>query len=380
MRPRRFVWMWALLILVMIVLLAFALCDPATAQTTPREDETAIRALVETMASAITAQDAETYLDFVDLSDPIFASEHRYWVEDWAEGDPLDRFVMQVDAVQVSGDSATAELSILWAVLPRTSYREAAYPVRFVRSPDGTWLYAGEAWVTLDIEHFQINVFPGMEASAEELAAMLPAIYDHTTGSLDHTPGSAMSVKLYDSQDALGATIALRLPPIRGWNEPGESLKLYIVPPEVPSRSVLAHEMSHFVMFDMAGTTDGLYPWWLLEGSAQVIASEFWEPEWLVGELDRVRHWQSRGILADWDAISDYDTTPVDLWSFVYPQGYAFTRYVTETFGEAARNDWLRAMAGEMELDEATETMLGTTFAALDEGFNAWLRQAVPEA
>lgn len=377
MHPRRFVWMWALLILVMTVLLAFALYNPAAAQTAPHDDESAIRALVDAMASAITAQDAETYLAYVDLSDPLFASEHRYWVEDWAGGDPLDRFVMQVDDVQVRGDGATAELSIVWAVLPRTSYREATFPVRFVRGDGDTWLYAGEAWVPLDIEHFQINVFPGMEASAKELAAMLPAIYDHTTHSLDYTPASAMSVKLYDSQDALGATIALRLPPIRGWNEPGESLKLYIVPPEVPSRSVLTHEMTHFVMFDMAGTTDGLYPWWLLEGSAQVIASEYWEPEWRVGELDRVRHWQSRGTLADWDAISDYDNTPVDLWGFVYPQGYAFVRYVTETFGETARNDWLRAMAGEMDLDAATESVLGTTFAALDEGFNVWLRQTV---
>ncbi len=381
MRPRRFVWMWALLVLVMVALLAFVLLqNSAAAEDSVRDDETAIRALVKTMETAVIEQDAGTYLGCVDLSDPIFASEHRYWVNDWAEGDPLAQFVMQVDHIAVSGDGATAALSMMWAVQPLVSYRAAMFPVRFVRGSTSGWLYAGEAWVTLETDHFQVNVFPGMDSTAETVVGMLPAIYDHATGSLGYVPGSAMSIKLYDSQDALGATIALRLPPIRGWNEPGESLKLYVEPPEIPSRSVLAHEMTHFLTFDMAGTTHGLYPWWLAEGIAQLVASDYWEPDQAASQLNIVREWQRRGMLADWDAISDYETTPVALWGFVYPQGYAFARYVTDTFGAETRNEWLRAMARDMAIDAASQHVLGSSFAALDGRFQAWLRQTVPES
>jgi hypothetical protein len=212
-----------------------------------------------------------------------------------------------------------------------------------------------------------------MEQTARNLAAALPAIYRHVTTGLDYQPSSPVEIKLYDTPDNMGATIALSLPPVRGWNEPGQSLKMLARPDEMPSPSVLVHELTHFVMFDMAGTTYGLYPWWLAEGVAQYMASGYWEARESADTLHQVRDLSAAGKLVDWDAISDFETTPVELWSYVYPQGYAFVVYVTEAFGKAGRNAWLNDMSVDMDLDTASQAALGMNFEALDRGFRAWL-------
>ena len=68
-----------------------------------------------------------------------------------------------------------------------------------------------------------------------------------------------------------------------------------------------------------------------------------------------------------------FEETPVELWEFVYPQGYAMVAFVTERFGADRRNDWLAAMATEMDIDAATPAELGRSFDRLDAGFRDWL-------
>lgn len=374
--PRHFVWFWLTLVLVLISLLALALLyNPAAAQQDEQSGEAAITALVEAMTDAVRAQDRETYLSYVDLADPIFRSEHTYWIDDWAKGKPLDRFVLEVTDIVVTGETATSMLTMIWAQQPDVSYRRAEFPARFTRADDGSWLFAGGAWQMLETVHFQVHVFPGMEPVAEDLIVMLPAIYDHATGSLGYVPDEMMHIKLYDHADDLGALIALTLPQIRGWNEPGESLKLLVMPGEKPSAAVMAHELTHFLTFEMAGTTHGQYPWWVMEGISEYIASEYWDDAYAAERIEAVQYWAATGRLAPWDAIGDFETTPVDLWRYVYPQGYAFVRYVSEVFGEDARNTWLYAMADEQDIYTASEAALDVTFEDLSAGFLGWLAE-----
>ena len=67
-----------------------------------------------------------------------------------------------------------------------------------------------------------------------------------------------------------------------------------------------------------------------------------------------------------------FETTPQELWRFVYPQGYAMVRYITETYGEAKRNAWLASMATEMDIDAATPAAFGVTFDQLAADFVDW--------
>jgi ketosteroid isomerase-like protein len=369
---RQLVLIWIVLVLLVAALPAGLLPYRIAAQTASGDDEEAITSLVAAMEGAVQRQDRDAYLSHVDLSDPVFAREQAYWVDDWKRIETRDGFGMSVSTIRVEGDQATAALEIAWTQ-PDSTPRSARFPARFVRGTDGAWRYAGEAWVTVETEHFRVHAFPRMGQAAQKLATALPALYCHVTTGLDYQPSSMIEIKLYDTPDNMGATIALSLPPIHGWNEPGQSLKMLARPDAMPSPATLAHELTHFVMFDMAGTTFGQYPWWLVEGVAQYMASDYWDAKQSVDTVQQVRDLSAAGELVDWSAISDFDMTPVVLWSYVYPQGYAFVVYVTEAFGPDARNAWLRDMAIEMNLDAASQAALRIPFEELDRGFRAWL-------
>lgn len=386
MHPRRFVLFWLALAMLLTALMALAMFgstaaaqsgEPPSAATSesPRDsmpDTAAIETLVAAMQDAVRAQDRDAYLITVDLSDPVFRSEHTYWINDWMTTPP-DRFSLAINAISVNDASATGMLTVTWALQPDVSIRRATFPARFVQTDSGAWQFAGGAWETLETEHFLVHYGPGMQSIAQDVVAMLPEIYDHATGSLDFMPETLMHIKLYDQADAIGALTALSLPPIGGWNEPGESLKMLVPSGSAPSAAVLAHELTHFLAFEMAGSTRGAYPWWLMEGVAEYVASEYWDDSARAARLDAVREWAAAGKLAPWDEISTFEDTPVELWRYVYPQGYAFARFVSEEYGSTTRNDWISAMAGDMDLAAATGATFDTSFEALSADFDAWL-------
>lgn len=370
---RRFVAFWLVLTLVLMVLLVIGMLFPAMAGAQETGDESAINSLVESMAGAVRSGDQAAYLAHVDLSDPVFALEHARWTDDWAQNAPVSRYDLELDDLVIDGNSATAEMTLRWAIEDAPA-QKAVFPVRFVKRSE--WLYAGEAWNTFESEHFVVRALPGLESAAGDLLDTLPDVYDHVTGSLGYAPTVKSEIKLYPDPQSLIANTLLSLPLIRGWNEPGESLKMLVQPGDKPDRAVLAHEFTHFLSFDMAGTTQGRYPWWLLEGIAEVVSSKYWSPEKAAERLEMVKDWLLDGELVAWAEISDFESTPLDLWGYVYPQGYAFVRYVTETYGEDQRNIWFAAMAGEMTLDEATESVFGLSFDDLNAEFLVWIEKA----
>ena len=334
----------------------------------------AIGALVESMAAAVQAGDRAGYLALVDLSNPTFALEHTRWVDDWSGANPATEYALQISGLVLDDNEATGQMQVTWFIHgdEETSYRRTAtYYVRFTGGPDA-WRYAGESWVDTQVEHFLIHVAPELKGSATVVAADLPSIYDHVTSALAYEPGAPLEIKLYQNAPALVATTLLSLPDIRGWNEPGEALKIHFSPGGPSVASIIAHEFTHFLCFDRAGTQRTRMPWWLDEGIATYVAASY-EDTQPNERLAQVVAWEASGELAPWDSMAVFEDTPVDLWKFVYPQGYAMTRYVTEEYGEAKRNAWLAAMATEMDIDEATPAILNLTFDELDAAFRGWL-------
>jgi hypothetical protein len=181
-----------------------------------------------------------------------------------------------------------------------------------------------------------------------------------------------MEIKVYAGPAELVSMTWLSLPNIRGWNEPGEALKLQLEPESSPT-STIAHEFTHFLEFNRAGTQRSRMPWWLSEGIASFMGYHFDDTGVADFQLDRVREWAANGELADWDAMAVFEETPRELWPNVYAQGYVFTAFVTDTYGEAERNRWLAAMAVDSDLAEATQEVFGISFADLDAQFVEWL-------
>jgi hypothetical protein len=372
MRRSRFVSLW-----IAVVLLTWTLLPvPITALDAAADDAEQIAALLDQMEAAVRAGDRAAYLACVDQSDPVFALEHTRWADDWADLHPVERFDLMVRDLQIDGDEATADLTMLWSLKDNPASRRARYPVWFRRGEDGAWRYAGEVWITIETAHFRVRAAPGLEDTAAGVVDMLPEVYDHATASLGYTPTGTNEIKLYASAESLVANTLLSLPRISGWNEPGEALKLLAEQGRTSAQRlkfVLAHEFTHKLTFDMAGDSHGNFPWWLEEGIAQYVGFAFMPEGTGDDTLAEVQGWQANGELVSWDQISDFAVTPLELWRYVYPQGYALVRYVTEKYGEQMRNAWLRRMAVEATLSEATQQVFGVSFVQLDRDFRAWL-------
>ena len=335
-----------------------------------------IQSVVGRMAAAVEARDRDGYLALVDLSDPVFALEHTRWVADWADRAPALSYDLTFDGVAVDGASATGRLTTTWTIKGFEAPRTASWQARFTGGPDG-WRYAGEVWQATEAEHFRLLVAPGVDGADAAILPALPDVYDLVTSTLDDAPAGSMQIKVYADPLALVANTLLSLPSIRGWNEPGEALKLFFDGDAASTAGVIAHEFTHFALFDRAGTKRTRMPWWLDEGAASFVASAGDPPSGAVDpRLPQVAEWVASGELAAWNDMAVFEETPVDLWQFVYPQGYAMVAYVTDEYGAAKRNAWLAAMATAQTVDQATPAVLGVTFDQLDAGFRTWVVNA----
>lgn len=333
-----------------------------------------IEFLVESMAAHVRVGDKAGYLALVDLSDPTFALEHTRLADEWSGIHPVPDYALAVEDLEIDGAAATGSLTATWTNF-QGERRIATWTGTFTRDRTG-WRYAGEVWTTTEVPHFTIKIAPGLDDLVPKVSEDLPAVYDHVTDVLDYEPGAPLQIKLYADAPALAANTLLSLPDIRGWNEPGEALKLRVDPEDPFMTPVIAHEMTHFTSFDRAGTKRSKMPWWLDEGLAVFVARKFdtikQDPD---PALEAVAAWQADGTLVEWDRMAVYETTPMELWRNVYPQGYAMVTFVTNRFGRDARNAWLAKMATEMDIEAATPAVLGLSFDDLDGAFREWLTQ-----
>jgi hypothetical protein len=345
---------------------------PTSGPTSDPDASPEIVALVAAMEAAVLAGDRDAYLDLIDLSDAVFAAEERHFADDWIANPPT-AYILSISDVVVDGAVAKGALTVNWAA-GEQDMRRAALTVRFTLV-DGAWRFAGEEWVTQEVEHFRIHVAPGLEAEFPAVTESLPEIYEYVTTHFEWIPTTDMEIKVYAGPAELVAMTWLSLPDIRGWNEPGEALKLQLDPGSSPT-STIAHEFTHFLEFNRAGTQRSRMPWWLSEGIASLFGYHYDDGGVAEFQLGRVRDWAANGELANWDAMTVFEETPLELWPNVYAQGYVFTAFVTDTYGEAERNRWLAAMAVDSDIAEATQDVLGLSFDALDAQFLEWLGES----
>ncbi len=332
--------------------------------------------LVNNMEAAVQAGDAETYLSYVDMTDETFATEHTNWAHNWADGDFLVSFELDIGQITVEDDRARGTLSVWWQTnLPHHGGRpiEAGFVVQFrYDETRGQWLYGGEHWArTVETDQFIVHAAAGVAETIEALLPELPIIYDSITTNYGYVPVGRMEIKLYATPEILIATTLLDLPLIAGWNEPRESMKSIATNPVILPR-VVAHEFGHFLTFDQAGGAHPPMPWWLEEGIAEFFAINYIGDPYVLGYdiMVGVQGLLVTGEFVEWSRISNYEETPVSLWGYVYPQGFAFVSVIGSIYGADARNDWLHAMAADgLTMAAATQQVFGLSFDELDMTF-----------
>jgi hypothetical protein len=340
----------------------------ATPQTTTPQVTASLVALAGAMRAALLSGDEPAYLALTDLRAEPFATEHRRFARDAARRPPRV-LTIGVRDVTVTGDTARATLTWAWQA-QQGEARQATFPATFTRV-GGEWRYAGEA-LTRTPGAVNVSAQPAQQDTARALAQDFPNVYARVTRELAFTPARPPAVKLYDSAAALSASVALNLGDVGGWNEPDEAIKL--ARPSWPAaRATRAHELTHFVMFERHGDGQKLIPWWLHEGVAQFVASGDWTPQAREDYLRRSVTWAARNELVAWTRMADYDATPLDLWPHVYRQGYAFTRYVVETYGMPRLTTFLTALSSGESMTDASTRAFGRSFETLDGELRSWL-------
>ncbi len=345
--------------------------------------ELALSRTVAAMEQAVRAADLNAYWQWLYPDDPVFLADQRGWAEDWV-AHPLEVFEIDLFGVQqLSADTATARMTTRWRLAERdgdSSAGGATISAIFYRQ-DERWLFGGERWQVADLEGMQLYYFADTvideSEQAQTMLDYLPAVYTGITHVLGYTPAHTAHIKLYESPITLHNWTRISRPTLTRWNVPEESIKVALndrlTPPYEPE---MGRELALFVFYEMAGEHAEALPWWVCAGVGEYGAAHFRT----YSQRHRVlRNMAARAAalggmetgLWPWDAL---DTPPVEqAQTSAAEQAYTLLHYLTETYGDNARNAWLRAIAQGASVDEATRAQLGTDFATLDADWRAWL-------
>ncbi len=327
-----------------------------------------IQNTVAQMRRAIEMRDEKAYSRLVDWSDPVFALEHKRFVDDWVKKGArvLELGISQV--VSNGSNVAVGQLRLSWENPTGRQHTDWAASFRRINN---RWLYAGEHWIDVRLPQALVRIAPGFERTADAMAQVLPEVLEHVQTTFARRFKNPVQIKLYASAEAVTASVSLNAPIFGGWNEPGEALKL-VARNGGLAKDTLAHEATHNIIFE--GDPENVTPWWVHEGMADFVASKY-NPNSVKRQLERVREWSRTNQLIDWAELSDYSTTPLEYWKFVYAQGLAMIVYIHEAYGPEKRNAWLERIAAVKDISRTSFDIFGVDFAALDQAFKLWLKR-----
>ncbi|WP_019586772.1 hypothetical protein [Deinococcus apachensis] len=345
------------------------LCPAALAQRTPQELATALQ-------KAARAGNVSAYRNLL-APDGTFAVEGANFAADLTRKPPRDVTYTFSDLRQ-QGSRAEADLTLAWTRVPGRTSR-VTLPVQLVRVGE-VWRYAGEAFEPIKTGTGTLLALkvPGLPERAGPLAPLLTRAAQEVKSVLGLTvPGDAV-VKVYPDAPRLSASVYLSLPPVAGWNEPGEAIKLVMPggsPGEVESETLrlLTHEFTHLAVGLAAGEgRDKRIPWWLHEGLANFAAHAFVSaPGW--------QAWQSRAnayARSGWISLAelaDFPSVPEGRWDNAYRQGLGVVEFLAGTRGEEGPWHLAQAFAETGNADAAARAVDFPSFAALETAARSWL-------
>jgi len=349
--------------------MAILLLAPAVVRAgDPRAE---IQATLDTMEHAAIAADVAAFMAQVCTDESQFATEMRHWAEDLA-AHPVATLDMEIveDGAEFDEDRAAFKMRWTWTLKEpgAAPARSAEFPtVSFVKRAD-TWLYAGEVWSQIAGDGFVVYYLGDDDDIARTVLNVFPVSRTHVNEGfeIDGTPDQV--IKLYEDMEHLKATVYLSMPDpvLGGWNEPGESIKFmeWYAQDERGWTRAFAHEYGHVATWALGPHAKAI-PWWVMEGVAELAAEEFDEGRGAGNDRYIRRLAAQRGLVA-WDEIADYHSARQEIKQLAYHQGRHLVGYVSEKWGRAGRNAWLRALAAGRNVDEATRQALGMSFEELD--------------
>ncbi|MEQ8769287.1 MAG: hypothetical protein RIB60_02135 [Phycisphaerales bacterium] len=347
----------------------------------PTADERAIDALASALSAAVLASDGDGYLAGVDPTDPYFAHESRYLANAIKKDAAPEFELKRRGRAYYDGDALVAPVRAKWQPSEKGSPRSTAFDARFTRGPDGAWRYAGAQWQTTVSSDPRIRVYATPDLAVE--AELVRSAYARVVPPVEAFFGTAMPdlppVKIYRDLAHLQLSITPTYdPPLGGWYEPGESIKMLWRPRRNAEsiERVIAHELGH-AMYEFIGAGADATPWWAHEGVAECSASS------VHPRLDRVNErlgkLKGEGKLVEFEFLAVFDDDTFMEQRLAYPMGHSMVAYVLDTYGRERGFAWLIDL-DDVGVDAASREHLGLAFADLDEAWRGTLQVPEPDA
>lgn len=359
----------------------------------PEEARPDIETLLGALAAAALAGDMNAFLMHIDLADPEFVNEQKYFANEFRKVPPaeLKYEIAELRDAGASplGDAAApglppdeqalvGRLTVTWKQ-PERPERVQSFDARFVKRA-GAWYYAGEEWLGLRAESAGLDGAPGaggvlvlFEPGLEDIAELAVTAFNAVRRPVERDfeltaeplARRVQKIKLYDSMQQLQFSISLAYESgLGGWNEPGEPIKLVTSQRSRPRglRQLLAHEYAHVCTFELGPNATNM-AWWILEGVADY-SSELnagaRRPDQAIRDLG------AEGKLAAWEDITDFHNVKPGMSRYAYIQGHHLVAYIADKFGRPALNRWMSAMARGAGVDQASRDVLQRSFVELD--------------
>jgi hypothetical protein len=348
----------------------------AFAQSSPQ-------ALAEALQQAARAGNAAAYRKLL-APNGTFTVEARNFAADLARHVPVDvRYTFS--RLTLLGAGASADLTLDWTHW-QTGEGQAeqerghvTLPVQLVRTGK-VWRYAGEAF---EMVHTQTGTLlalavPGLPGRVAHIAPLLTSAAQQVRSVLGLTVPRDAVVKVYPDSFSLSASVYLSLPPVNGWGEPGEAIKIVMASGSAAEINraalhVLTHEFTHLAVSQAVGEAKNKHiPWWLQEGLANFVSFDSLSTQYRIRLLDDARAgWVPLSWLADFQTVSE------DAQHKAYSQGLAVVRFLAQTKGKDRPWQFARTLADTSQVDTAAHTVGFASFLALETATQAWL--AVPK-
>lgn len=357
-----------------------------TATFTPGNDvELDLNRSIAQLEQAARNGDLDGYLGYIWDGDPVFLADHTGWAQDWI-AHPLEIFSIELYNIRSNTpDTAEARMTIRWRIQGRDddgSAGGATVTAVFYRE-DNIWKLGGELWETAEMDgmvlyYFADNVVDNTN-QANVMIEYLPSLYQGLTHEFDFVPEHTAHIKLYTSPIMLQNWTRISHTGLTRWNVPGESIKIPLGPNELaPHEPDVARELTHFLLYEMSAGTYGNFPWWLRQGIVEYGGMRFSTQSRRNRIIDIVAQASFAPEMAE-DRLfewADLETRPDVIEAreaFAIQQAFAFVYFISETYDTDVRNAWIRAIATDQTVEEATIMHLGLTLEELDAAWRAWL-------
>lgn len=312
------------------------------------------------MLEAIDNNDEEGFLEFQNSANSLFYKEQKRWMEDAIfKKEQGYTFSVNIGEVNLmSPEKGDMELIVNMKYQDKETQNKVIYSIAKLNNK---WVIDDVPFKTISEGNIVVLYVSDLDEQALTVLREASDIVHLYNNEFGWDPKD-ITIKLYDSREQISATIPSF--GTTGWNETGESLKLMIEPSEpttsLSTLNILAHELSHQMLFDFSNDNVSLY---IQEGFATLLQHVVEKDATgkLIINLNNLPYREHK-LLSNRDlvfySIDDLNKMDYNNAFEIYNLGFLLTDYLIKTQGFDTFLTMVKELKNEPYIDSRVEHKL----------------------